>query len=239
MHPDVGVFKSKDMDGVVFSQLLDYLRDYPAPLFPRMDRSSEDALRKGAEYFGLQALVGELSQPQEPVPKNYGTPMTRIPKQYRQITSSELRSLYSQSKQGEGVVLEGYDLRPHPIIRTFPKGQFPGCCLAGMDLVDAKWYEADLRHADLSGADLRGAFLDNSVMFNADLHGANFQRASMKQSNLIDVDLHGADLRSVHLESSSLSGNTRDVQWGGAHLERVFLDDITKHIAKSQGAHFK
>jgi hypothetical protein len=100
---------------------------------------------------------------------------------------------------------------------SFERVFVPGRTLRFAELLESRFYAADLSRADLTGADLTGA----------DLGGANLHHAYLGSANLHHANLSFADLPFAHLTGANL---------GGANLHHANLSRIDLTGADLTGA---
>ena len=79
-----------------------------------------------------------------------------------------------------------------------------GKSLAGLDLTQSQFIEANLSHADLAGANLSGVNLSDSYLYLANLNLSNLSHANLINVDLFEADLTGADLSHANLSFSFL-----------------------------------
>ncbi|MEU4212219.1 pentapeptide repeat-containing protein [Streptomyces sp. NPDC026206] len=105
----------------------------------------------------------------------------------------------------------------------FSGSWFIEAVLAGVRLVGASFYRADLRSADLTGADLTGADFVRANLDEAVLRSARLDGADMVKASLYGVDASGASFRGTRIMGASLFG----VDMRGADLTDAVLFENT------------
>lgn len=76
--------------------------------------------------------------------------------------------------------------------------------LAGLNLHDADFSNAELRDADFSGCNLQRANLRRASLAGANLQDARLAKADLREADLSDADLRNADLRGTNLAGADL-----------------------------------
>lgn len=151
--------------------------------------------------------------------------------------------ILSQLAQGDGIDLEGVDLRNARLGRMFlAKGNFERASFSGAHLEssnfsrsflsDARMFRSALRYADFSDANLEGANLVQADLRHAVLQDATLSNAVLAEARLGNADLSRANLYSVNFSGADLS----DAILVGAGLSKARLSATELECAKLFGA---
>jgi uncharacterized protein YjbI with pentapeptide repeats len=92
--------------------------------------------------------------------------------------------------------------------------------LAGFHLAGVEWPKASLPLRNLAGADLRDTIFDDADLSGAELSHANLKRASLKRADLRGAQMTGVDLTNTNLTHADL----RDADLRGAHISGTIFN---------------
>lgn len=139
-------------------------------------------------------------------------------------------------------------------IRQFPRIDFTGADLSGLDLREVNFADAwlegvDFRHANLSGADLSRAVLaharfDGAIAIGAKFGKANLGKAALAGAVFDDADFSGAMLMGCAFAGTQMrravfaGANLLETTWGRADWQGAKLAGQTFHKRDLRGMRF-
>lgn len=204
MHHDA-VFL--DVDGVVFGQILRWLRGGgDAADLGDLTPTERWRLRRQARQWSLEALEQCLAEfDDEDV-----TPPTRKQPTHRQPKLAPTATVNEQGDAPVAADITDQDGSPVPVEESEAEQRPAPARVPRVNMAGADLSEADLSSKDLTEADLSNCKLSARTILPKELHGVNFSHAILRgqdfrQSVLRDAKFVGADLRTTLIRGADLS----------------------------------
>lgn len=193
--------------------------------FPKMSLPKANLV--GAELHGLRFCGSDLQQAN----------LTGADLRQCQMRDVNLRGANLTGAQLEGADLSGADLREAQLSNADLHEALLPCA----NLQKAHCYHSQMAGADLNEVNFSQAQLEGCNLEGANLGEANFQKANLRWANLRNASLRAADLRAANLSETQLAhANLQDIkydrraQYRGVDVETIRGNPLFRRFAQDQ-----